>query len=84
MLSPFRRPTRSLLPTSYFVRTQPHRIAGEIPAASSAGAKSVYLIMPEPPFTETVFKAIATVEPKASRSRRHRQQERIDEMVRAV
>jgi branched-chain amino acid transport system substrate-binding protein len=46
--------------------------------SSSAGAKSVYLIMPQTPFTETVFKAIReTVEPEGVKvdQRDHRQQE---------
>jgi branched-chain amino acid transport system substrate-binding protein len=52
----------------YFVRTQPHtELQGKEFGrfALSLGAKNLYLMMPQTPFTETVFKAIReTVEPK--------------------
>ena len=78
----------------YFVRTQPHTelqgkefgrfILGQ-------GAKSVYLIMPQTPFTETVFKAIReTVEPKGVKvasaiidNKKTSFRSEIDEMTRA-
>src|SRR5690349_2251630 len=59
----------ALLPhQGYFVRTQPHtelqgKEFGRFILAQ--GGKNVYLMMPQTPFTETVFKAIReTVEPK--------------------
>ena len=59
----------ALLPhQGYFVRTQPHtelqgKEFGRL--ALALGAKNLYLMMPQTPFTETVFKAIReTVEPK--------------------
>jgi branched-chain amino acid transport system substrate-binding protein len=52
----------------YFVRTQPHtELQGKEFArfALAQNAKNIYLMMPQTPFTETVFKAIReTVEPK--------------------
>src|SRR5882724_3875624 len=52
----------------YFVRTQPHtELQGKEFArfALALGAKNLYLMMPQTPFTETVFKSIReTVEPK--------------------
>ena len=85
----------ALLPhQGYFVRTQPHTdlqgkefgrfILGQ-------GAKSVYLIMPQTPFTETVFKAIReTVEPKGVKvasaiidNKKTSFRSEIDEMMRA-
>ena len=59
----------ALLPhQGYFVRTQPHtELQGKEFGrfALSLGAKNLYLMMPQTPFTETVFKAIReTVEPK--------------------
>jgi branched-chain amino acid transport system substrate-binding protein len=78
----------------YFVRTQPHtdlqgREFGRFILAQ--GAKSVYLIMPQTPFTETVFKAIReTVEPKGVKvtsaiidNKKTSFRSEIDEMVRA-
>ena len=58
----------ALLPhQGYFVRTQPHtELQGKEFGrfALSLGAKNLYLMMPQTPFTETVFKAIReTVEP---------------------
>jgi branched-chain amino acid transport system substrate-binding protein len=59
----------ALLPhQGYFVRTQPHtelqgKEFGRL--ALAMGAKNFYLMMPQTPFTETVFKAIReVVEPK--------------------
>jgi branched-chain amino acid transport system substrate-binding protein len=59
----------ALLPhQGYFVRTQPHtELQGKEFGrfALTLGAKNLYLMMPQTPFTETVFKAIReTVEPK--------------------
>ena len=85
----------ALLPhQGYFVRTQPHtdlqgREFGRFILAQ--GAKSVYLIMPQTPFTETVFKAIReTVEPKGVKvasaiidNKKTSFRSEIDEMVRA-
>ncbi len=78
----------------YFVRTQPHtdlqgREFGRF--ILSQGAKNVYLIMPQTPFTETVFKAIReTVEPKGVKitsaiidNKKTSFRSEIDEMVRA-
>ena len=52
----------------YFVRTQPHtELQGKEFGrfALALGAKNLYLMMPQTPFTETVFKSIReTVEPK--------------------
>ena len=52
----------------YFVRTQPHtELQGQQfgKFALAQGAKNIYLMMPQTPFTETVFKAIReVVEPK--------------------
>ena len=78
----------------YFVRTQPHT---ELQAKEFArvmlanNAKNVYLIMPQTPFTETVFKAIRdTVEPKGVKvqsaiidNKKTSFRSEIDEMVRA-
>src|SRR5215207_10730099 len=85
----------ALLPhQGYFVRTQPHtelqgKEFGRFILAQ--GAKSVYLIMPQTPFTETVFKAIReTVEPKGVKvasaiidNKKTSFRSEIDEMVRA-
>jgi branched-chain amino acid transport system substrate-binding protein len=78
----------------YFVRTQPHtelqgREFGRF--ILGQGAKSVYLIMPQTPFTETVFKAIRdTVEPKGVKvgsaiidNKKTSFRSEIDEMTRA-
>lgn len=78
----------------YFVRTQPHtelqgKEFGRVILAM--GAKSAYLIMPQTPFTETVFKAIReTVEPKGVKvqtviidGKKTSFKSEIDEMVRA-
>jgi branched-chain amino acid transport system substrate-binding protein len=78
----------------YFVRTQPHtdlqgREFGRF--ILSQGAKNVYLIMPQTPFTETVFNAIrTTVEPKGVKvtsaiidNKKNSFRSEIDEMVRA-
>ncbi len=59
----------ALLPhQGYFVRTQPHtEVQGKEfgRLALAMGAKNFYLMMPQTPFTETVFKAIReVVEPK--------------------
>jgi branched-chain amino acid transport system substrate-binding protein len=85
----------ALLPhQGYFVRTQPHtelqgKEFGRVILAM--GAKSAYLIMPQTPFTETVFNAIrATVEPKGVKiqsviidGKKTSFKSEIDEMVRA-
>jgi len=85
----------ALLPhQGYFVRTQPHtelqgKEFGRVILAM--GAKSAYLIMPQTPFTETVFKAIReTVEPKGVKvqsviidGKKTSFKSEIDEMVRA-
>jgi branched-chain amino acid transport system substrate-binding protein len=85
----------ALLPhQGYFVRTQPHtdlqgREFGRFILAQKA--KSVYLIMPQTPFTETVFKAIReTVEPKGVKvasaiidNKKTSFRSEIDEMMRA-
>src|SRR5947208_5491873 len=85
----------ALLPhQGYFVRTQPHtelqgKEFGRVILAM--GAKSTYLIMPQTPFTETVFKAIReTVEPKGMKvqsviidGKKTSFKSEIDEMVRA-
>jgi branched-chain amino acid transport system substrate-binding protein len=78
----------------YFVRTQPHtelqgKEFGRVILAM--GVKSAYLIMPQTPFTETVFKAIReTVEPKGVKvqsviidGKKTSFKSEIDEMVRA-
>jgi len=78
----------------YFVRTQPHtelqgKEFGRFILAQNA--KSVYLIMPQTPFTETVFKAIRdTVEPKGVKvgtaiidNKKNSFRSEIDEMMRA-
>jgi len=85
----------ALLPhQGYFVRTQPHtelqgKEFGRVILAM--GAKSAYLIMPQTPFTETVFNAIrATVETKGVKvqsviidGKKTSFKSEIDEMVRA-
>jgi branched-chain amino acid transport system substrate-binding protein len=85
----------ALLPhQGYFVRTQPHtelqgKEFGRVILAM--GVKSAYLIMPQTPFTETVFKAIReTVEPKGVKvqsviidGKKTSFRSEIDEMVRA-
>src|SRR5947209_16855326 len=85
----------ALLPhQGYFVRTQPHtdlqgKEFGRVILAM--GAKSAYLIMPQTPFTETVFNAIReTVEPKGVKvqsviidGKKTSFRSEIDEMVRA-
>jgi branched-chain amino acid transport system substrate-binding protein len=78
----------------YFVRTQPHtelqgREFGRF--ILSQGAKNVYLMMPQTPFTQTVFDAIrATVEPKGVKvastiidGKKTSFRSEIDEMMRA-
>ncbi len=86
----------ALLPhQGYFVRTQPHtELQGKEFArfALAQGAKNLYLIMPQTPFTETVFKAIRdTVEPKGVKvqstiidGKKTSFRSEIDEMVRAT
>jgi branched-chain amino acid transport system substrate-binding protein len=85
----------ALLPhQGYFVRTQPHtelqgKEFGRV--INAMGAKSAYLIMPQTPFTETVFKAVReTVEPKGVKvqtviidGKKTSFKSEIDEMVRA-
>jgi branched-chain amino acid transport system substrate-binding protein len=85
----------ALLPhQGYFVRTQPHtelqgKEFGRVILAH--GAKSAYLMMPQTPFTETVFKAIReTVEPKGVKvasviidGKKTSFRSEIDEMMRA-
>ncbi len=87
--------TLALLPhQGYFVRTQPHtelqgKEFGRFMLAQ--GAKNVYLIMPQTPFTETTFKAIReTVEPKGVKvtsaiidNKKTSFRSEIDEMMRA-
>ena len=78
----------------YFVRTQPHtELQGKQFARFilSQRAKSAYLIMPQTPFTETVFKAIREgVEPQGVKittaiidNKKTSFRSEIDEMVRA-
>ena len=83
MLAHLGRRTRSreLPHQGYFVRTQPHtELQGQAvrPIHPRPTGEDVYLMMPQTPFTETVFEAIrGTVEPKGVKvaSRDHRQQE---------
>src|SRR6476469_9508754 len=78
----------------YFVRTQPHtELQGKEFGRFilSQGGKNVYLMMPQTPFTETVFKAIReTVEPKGVKvtstiidGKKTSFRSEIDEMMRA-
>lgn len=78
----------------YFVRTQPHTVlqAGQFAKfILSQNAKSAYLIMPQTPFTESVFKTIRdAVEPKGVKittaiidNKKTSFRSEIDEMVRA-
>src|SRR4051812_43630549 len=78
----------------YFVRTQPHtELQGKEFArfALAQNAKNLYLMMPQTPFTETVFKAIRdTVEPKGVKvasviidGKKTSFRSEIDEMMRA-
>src|SRR6476659_2447232 len=78
----------------YFVRTQPHtELQGKEFGRFilSQGGKNVYLMMPQTPFTETVFKAIReTVEPKGVKvssviidGKKASFRSEIDEMMRA-
>src|SRR3954471_23337211 len=85
----------ALLPhQGYFVRTQPHtelqgKEFGRV--ALAMGAKNFYLMMPQTPFTETVFKAIReTVEPKGVKvtsviidGKKNSFRSEVDEMMRA-
>ena len=85
----------ALLPhQGYFVRTQPHtELQGKEFGrfALSQGAKNLYLIMPQTPFTETTFKAIReVVEPKGVKvqstiidGKKTSFRSEIDEMMRA-
>jgi branched-chain amino acid transport system substrate-binding protein len=85
----------ALLPhQGYFVRTQPHtELQGKEFGrfALTLGAKNLYLMMPQTPFTETVFKAIReTVEPKGVKvnsvifdGKKTSFRSEVDEMVRA-
>jgi branched-chain amino acid transport system substrate-binding protein len=85
----------ALLPhQGYFVRTQPHtELQGKEHGRFilAQGGKSVYLMMPQTPFTETVFKAIReTVEPKGVKvssviidGKKASFRSEIDEMMRA-
>ena len=78
----------------YFVRTQPHTVLQAKEFARfilTNNAKSVYLIMPQTPFTESVFKTIREgVEPKGVKvasaiidNKKTSFRSEIDEMVRA-
>ena len=78
----------------YFVRTQPHtELQGKEFGRFilQQGGKNVYLMMPQTPFTETVFKAIReTVEPKGVKvtstiidGKKTSFRSEIDEMMRA-
>jgi branched-chain amino acid transport system substrate-binding protein len=78
----------------YFVRTQPHtELQGKEFGrfALAQNAKNLYLMMPQTPFTETVFKAIRdTVEPKGVKvqsviidGKKTSFRSEIDEMMRA-
>lgn len=78
----------------YFVRTQPHTVlqAGQFAKfILSQNAKSAYLIMPQTPFTESVFKTIReAVEPKGVKintaiidNKKTSFRSEIDEMTRA-
>ena len=78
----------------YFVRTQPHTVLQARQFAKfilSQNAKSAYLIMPQTPFTESVFKTIREeVEPKGVKitsaiidNKKNSFRSEIDEMVRA-
>ena len=85
----------ALLPhQGYFVRTQPHtelqgKEFGRL--ALAMGAKNFYVMMPQTPFTETVFKAIReTVEPKGVKvstmifdNKKTSFRSEVDEMMRA-
>jgi branched-chain amino acid transport system substrate-binding protein len=85
----------ALLPhQGYFVRTQPHtelqgKEFGRI--ALAMGAKNFYVMMPQTPFTETVFKAIReVVEPKGVKvstmifdNKKTSFRSEVDEMMRA-
>src|SRR3954451_19164732 len=78
----------------YFVRTQPHtelqgKEFGRFVLAQNA--KNIYLMMPQTPFTETVFKAIRdTIEPKGVKvqsvifdGKKNSFRSEVDEMMRA-
>ncbi|MEA2878990.1 MAG: branched-chain amino acid transport system substrate-binding protein [Hyphomicrobiales bacterium] len=78
----------------YFVRTQPHTVLQARQFAKfilAQNAKSAYLIMPQTPFTESVFKTIREeVEPKGVKitsaiidNKKTSFRSEIDEMVRA-
>ena len=78
----------------YFVRTQPHTVLQARQFAKfilAQNAKSAYLIMPQTPFTESVFKTIREeVEPKGVKitsaiidNKKNSFRSEIDEMVRA-
>jgi branched-chain amino acid transport system substrate-binding protein len=78
----------------YFVRTQPHTVLQAKQFAKfilAQNAKSAYLIMPQTPFTESVFKTIREeVEPKGVKitsaiidNKKTSFRSEIDEMVRA-
>jgi branched-chain amino acid transport system substrate-binding protein len=78
----------------YFVRTQPHTVLQGGQFANfilSQNAKSAYLIMPQTPFTETVFKTVKEqVEPKGVKvttaiidNKKTSFRSEIDEMTRA-
>src|SRR5687767_13840456 len=78
----------------YFVRTQPHTVLQGRQFAKfilSQNAKSAYLIMPQTPFTESVFKTIREeVEPKGVKitsaiidNKKNSFRSEIDEMVRS-
>ena len=78
----------------YFVRTQPHTVLQARQFANfilAQNAKSAYLIMPQTPFTESVFKTIREeVEPKGVKitsaiidNKKNSFRSEIDEMVRA-
>ncbi len=78
----------------YFVRTQPHTVLQGRQFAKfilAQKAKSAYLIMPQTPFTESVFKTIREeVEPKGVKittaiidNKKNSFRSEIDEMVRA-
>jgi branched-chain amino acid transport system substrate-binding protein len=85
----------ALLPhQGYFVRTQPHtelqgKEFGRL--ALAMGAKNFYLMMPQTPFTETVFKSIReVVEPKGVKvnsmifdNKKTSFRSEVDEMMRA-
>jgi branched-chain amino acid transport system substrate-binding protein len=85
----------ALLPhQGYFVRTQPHtelqgKEFGRI--ALAMGAKNLYAMMPQTPFTETTFKAMReVVEPKGAKvtttifdGKKNSFRSEVDEMMRA-